>query len=114
MTAEALLALQAQIRTAAAAKLPLVIRGGGTKDFYGQAIVGAVLDVTPHAGIVDYDPTELVLTARAGTPLAEVETQIEISSRLKYLSVEQSESLLERCSLLAKQIHALRNALKSR
>ena len=65
--------LQAQIRTAATVQSPLVIRGGGTKDFYGQTVAGSVLDMTPYAGIVDYDPTELVITARAGTLLAEME-----------------------------------------
>jgi glycolate oxidase FAD binding subunit len=64
---------QARIRAAAASKSPLRIRGGGSKDFYGQESVGEVLDATPYAGIVDYDPTELVVTARSGTPLADVE-----------------------------------------
>ena len=74
--------LQAQIRTAAAVQSPLVIRGGGTKDFYGQAVAGAVLDVTPYAGIVDYVPTELVITARAGTPLAEMEKALHASGQM--------------------------------
>lgn len=52
---------------------PLEIRGGGSKGFYGRPVEGAPLDVTGHAGIVSYEPTELVLTARAGTPLADVE-----------------------------------------
>ena len=79
---EVLLALQAQLRSAAAAKSPLVIRGGGTKDFYGQSAVGAVLDATPYAGIVDYDPTELVITARAGTPLADIEQAMRASGQM--------------------------------
>jgi glycolate oxidase FAD binding subunit len=58
---------------AAARKAPLRIRGGGTKDFYGNAPRGEILDTRAHAGIVDYEPTELVVTARCGTPLAEVE-----------------------------------------
>ena len=66
-------AWQQRIREAAAAGRPLVVRGGGTKDFYGQDPVGDLLDTTAYAGIVDYDPTELVITARAGTRLAEVE-----------------------------------------
>jgi glycolate oxidase FAD binding subunit len=74
--------LQAQIRTAAAVKSPLVIRGGGTKDFYGQAAVGAILDATSCAGIVDYDPTELVITARAGTPLADIEQTMRASGQM--------------------------------
>ena len=61
------------IRDAAARKAPLRIRGGGTKDFYGGEPRGEVLDTRAYAGIVDYEPTELVLTARCGTPLAEIE-----------------------------------------
>jgi glycolate oxidase FAD binding subunit len=49
------------------------LRAGGTKDFYGQALIGEILDVAHLTGIVDYEPTELVITARAGTPLEEVE-----------------------------------------
>lgn len=69
----ALEALQARIRTAAQAKSPLRIRGGGTKDFYGGALAGDVVDTRVYAGIIDYEPTELVITARAGTSLAAVE-----------------------------------------
>jgi FAD/FMN-containing dehydrogenase len=78
----ALADLQAQIRAATAVRSPLVIRGGGTKDFYGQAVAGTVLDVTPYAGIVDYDPTELVITARAGTPLADMEQALRTSGQM--------------------------------
>ncbi|HET7033480.1 MAG TPA: glycolate oxidase subunit GlcE, partial [Casimicrobiaceae bacterium] len=65
--------MQDRVRSAVSAKTPLAIRGGGTRDFYGQAIVGDVVDMTPLAGIVDYDPTELVVTARAGTPVTEID-----------------------------------------
>jgi len=63
----------ARIREAQAAKRALRLRGGGTKDFYGQALAGEVLDARAHFGIVAYEPSELVVTARCGTPLAEVE-----------------------------------------
>ena len=53
---------------------PLRIRGGGTKDFYGGTLSGDVLDTKPYAGIVDYEPTELVITARAGTRVSEIES----------------------------------------
>ena len=62
-----------QILAAAAAKRTLRIRGGGSKDWYGQAFDGELLDTRAHSGIVDYEPTELVITARCGTPLAEIE-----------------------------------------
>lgn len=55
---------------------PLRIRGGGSKDFYGNALAGEVLDTRSHAGIVSYEPTELVITARCGTPLAEIEAAL--------------------------------------
>jgi glycolate oxidase FAD binding subunit len=61
------------IREARARKQPLRIRGGGTKDFYGGELNGDVLDTKTYAGIVDYEPTELVITARAGTSIAEIE-----------------------------------------
>ncbi|MDP2370509.1 glycolate oxidase subunit GlcE [Rhodoferax sp.] len=69
----ALAQLTARIAQASADKLPLRIRGGGTKDFYGNTPRGDVLDTTGLRGIVSYEPTELVVTARAGTPLAELE-----------------------------------------
>jgi glycolate oxidase FAD binding subunit len=51
----------------------LCIRGGGSKDFYGETPRGDVLDTRVLAGVSSYEPTELVVTARAGTPLAELE-----------------------------------------
>ena len=64
------------IRAASAAGRKLRIRGGGTKDFYGVALEGDVLDTRGHHGIVDYDPSELVMTVRTGTPVAEIETAL--------------------------------------
>lgn len=61
------------IRAAADAQQPLCIRGGGSKHFYGNPCPGDALDVTGYRGIIAYEPTELVITARAGTPLAEIE-----------------------------------------
>jgi glycolate oxidase FAD binding subunit len=65
--------LQTRIRAAAGAGTPLRIRGSGSKDFYGNAPRGEVLDTRGYAGIVSYEATELVVTARCGTPLAELE-----------------------------------------
>ena len=65
------------IREAASQRRPLRIRGGGTKDFYGGEPRGDVLDTKPLHGIISYEPTELVITARAGTPLAEVEAALQ-------------------------------------
>lgn len=64
----------AQIRKAAAHKSPLIIEGSGSKRWYGNAVVAQrQLSTTGHTGILDYDPAELVLTARAGTTIAELE-----------------------------------------
>ncbi|KIQ33020.1 glycolate oxidase [Variovorax paradoxus] len=65
-----------RIRAAATDATPLCIRGGGTKDFYGEALHGEVLDTTALAGITSYEPSELVVTVRAGTPLAELEAAL--------------------------------------
>ncbi|RYF30788.1 MAG: glycolate oxidase subunit GlcE [Comamonadaceae bacterium] len=63
-----------RIRDAAADATPLAIRGGGTKDFYGEAPQGEPLSTRELSGITSYEPSELVVTVRAGTPLAELET----------------------------------------
>ncbi len=61
-----------RIASASASGTALRIRGSGTKDWYGQELNGEVLDTTVFSGIVAYDPTELVITARAGTTLREI------------------------------------------
>jgi glycolate oxidase FAD binding subunit len=66
--------LSEKVREAARSKTGLRLRGGGTKDFYGQALEGEVLDTRGLSGIVAYEPSELVITARCGTRLAEVES----------------------------------------
>jgi glycolate oxidase FAD binding subunit len=68
--------LRGRIRDAAARRAPLRLRGGGSKDFYGGEPRGEVLDAREHAGIVEYEPTELVITARGGTPLADLESAL--------------------------------------
>ena len=65
-----------RVRAAAADQTPLRLRGGGTKDFYGLALQGEVLDTRVLSGILSYEPSELVVTVRAGTPLAELEAAL--------------------------------------
>jgi len=60
---------------------PLHIRGAGSKDWYGNAFNGDVLDTRSHAGIVAYEPTELFVTAKCGTPLAEIEAALAASGQ---------------------------------
>ena len=72
-TSPAIAELTDRIKAAAAARTPLRLRGGGTKDFYAQSLQGDVLDMTALCGVTSYEPSELVVTALAGTPLAELE-----------------------------------------
>ena len=65
-----------RILAASAANTALRIHGGGSKDWYGQALHGELLDTRAYDGIVDYEPTELVVTARCGTPLAVIEAAL--------------------------------------
>ena len=64
------------IRSAHDSHTPLRIRGAGSKDFYGGMLAGDVLDVGVYKGIVAYEPTELYITAKCGTPLAEIEAAL--------------------------------------
>src|SRR6195952_5331241 len=71
---DTLIGLAERVRRAAAAKAILRIRGGNTKQSMAGVISAAApLDMRGSAGMVDYAPPELVITARAGTPLVEIE-----------------------------------------
>ncbi|HWW21235.1 MAG TPA: glycolate oxidase subunit GlcE [Steroidobacteraceae bacterium] len=65
--------LGARIADAHASATPLRLRGAGTKDFYGEQVEGELLCLRAYADVVDYEPSELVITARCGTPLSQVE-----------------------------------------
>lgn len=65
-----------RVRSAQSAGAPLCIRGGGSKDFYGEVPHGELLDTRVLEGISSYEPTELVVTARCGTSLAELEATL--------------------------------------
>jgi glycolate oxidase FAD binding subunit len=64
------------VRSATAQGRTLRLRGGGTKDFWGQSLTGDVLDTRAYRGIVSYEPSELVVTVRCGTPLTELEAAL--------------------------------------
>jgi glycolate oxidase FAD binding subunit len=68
--------LRERIVRAARDRAPLRIRGGGSKDFLGERFEGEILDTRPLSGILSYEPTELYVTALAGTPLADVEAML--------------------------------------
>ena len=64
------------VRAAAADGRTLRLRGGGTKDFWGMPLRGQVLDTRDYTGVISYEPSELVVTVRCGTPLAELEATL--------------------------------------
>jgi glycolate oxidase FAD binding subunit len=74
--------LRERVRAAAAARTPLRLRGAGTKDFYGEVLEGDILELCPYRGIVDYDPSELVISARCGTPLSEIAAALSANGQL--------------------------------
>ena len=75
-------ALIDRVHRARSQRTPLEIRGGGTKAFYGGPARGEPLEMSGLAGISLYEPTELVVTVRAGTPLAELEAALAASRRV--------------------------------
>jgi glycolate oxidase FAD binding subunit len=76
-----------RIRAAAEARQPLQLTGGGSKHFYGEpAAAGEALSTLELRGVSSYEPSELVVTVRAGTPLAELEALL--ASRGQHLPFE--------------------------
>ncbi|MCH2242161.1 MAG: FAD-binding protein, partial [Aquabacterium sp.] len=72
----ALVDLLERVRDASRTATPLDIQGGGSKAFYGGRPVGQALSTRGLVGITAYEPTELYITVRAGTPLADVEAAL--------------------------------------
>jgi len=73
--------IQQQVNDAYHRASPLVITSNGNKKFYGHQCEGTPLVVSQHSGVISYEPTELVITARAGTPLTEIESLLEENSQ---------------------------------
>ena len=71
-----------RVKDHAARKAALRIRGGGTKDFHGARLEGETLDVAGYAGIVAYEPRELVLTVKAGTRIADIERALAAEGQM--------------------------------
>ena len=69
--------IQEQVAEAYQTNNPVVLTGNGTKNFYGHPSDGTPLIVSQHQGVISYEPTELVITARAGTPLNEIEELLD-------------------------------------
>ncbi len=69
--------LQQRVKTALAEKTPLRICAGNSKECYGNKIkTNHDIDIKPYSGIIHYEPTELCITVRAGTRLAELEAEL--------------------------------------
>ncbi|HET9629180.1 MAG TPA: FAD-binding protein, partial [Novosphingobium sp.] len=64
------------IADAAARGVKLELQGGGTRAGFGAPREARPVSLRAISGVVDYDPAELVLTVRPGTPLAEVEALV--------------------------------------
>ncbi len=75
-------ALAAQVRAAAERQQPLRLLGLGSKDFYGHTVKGETLQLSEHSGITHYEPTELVISARAGTPISEIEAALAANGQM--------------------------------
>lgn len=71
-----------RIMNAYADRSPLSIRAGNSKAFYGYQCEGNDLDVSAHVGITNYDPRELVITARAGTTIKELEKALSENQQM--------------------------------
>jgi glycolate oxidase FAD binding subunit len=88
-----LLRLRERVLVARQERKPLRLRGAGTKDFYGEGVraegdpgPGDPLDLRNYRGIIDYEPSELVMTARCGTPLSEIDAAL--AERDQFLGFE--------------------------
>jgi len=66
-----------RIASACAGKTPVSILGSNSKSFYGHHCEGEIIDVSQHTGVLEYEPSELVIQARAGTSLTDIEKLLE-------------------------------------
>jgi glycolate oxidase FAD binding subunit len=71
-----------QVVNAHAEKQALVITAGSSKAFYGNQVEGEILSTTGHSGIIEYQPSELVVTIRSGTLLSELENELKANKQM--------------------------------
>src|ERR1700733_10069569 len=81
-----LLKLRERGLVARAQRTPLQLHGARTKGFFGWPLPGAPLALSGYRGIIDYEPSELVMTARCGSPLSDIETAL--AGRGQFLGFE--------------------------
>ena len=74
--------LQDAVAAAASARRPINIVGGNSKQFLGRDASGEPLAVSAHSGIVNYEPVELVITARAGTRMRDLEVALSAAGQM--------------------------------
>ncbi|MDH5424778.1 MAG: glycolate oxidase subunit GlcE [Gammaproteobacteria bacterium] len=74
-------ALQEQITAAYANKTACRIEGGNSKHFIGNPSAGEQVSTKNHTGIISYDASELVLTARSGTTLKEISAALAVNNQ---------------------------------
>ncbi|MCW9055928.1 MAG: glycolate oxidase subunit GlcE [Gammaproteobacteria bacterium] len=73
--------IQHQLEQAVNHKTPVKLCAGNSKNFYGRKAVGDTLDMSAHRGVINYEPTELVITVRAGTPLKELQQILDAENQ---------------------------------
>ena len=93
--------LRERVKTAHQRRRPLRLHGSGTKDFYGEDQPTSpqpdLVDLRPYSGIVDYEPSELFITARCGTPLAEIEATL--ARHNQFLAFEPVQRRIKRAGI---------------
>lgn len=71
-----------QVAVALRNRVPLRIRGGDSKAFLGRRITGEEIDLRSHRGVVSYDPTELAITVRSGTPVTDLNALLAAQNQM--------------------------------
>ena len=74
--------LRQQVATACDEKTPLHISAGGSKSFYGNSVNAQAINLLEHTGIIEYHPSELVVTVRSGTKLSELEAELNANDQM--------------------------------
>ncbi len=74
--------LQNSVEQAIQTKTKLIIKAGGSKDFYGRTAIGKELNISEHQGIISYEPSELFITVRAGTLLKDIESVLAENNQM--------------------------------
>jgi len=74
--------LRQQVENSFEKKTPLCISTGGSKTFYGNQVDGETISTTTHTGIIEYQPSELVITVRSGTLLSELEAELKANKQM--------------------------------